>query len=136
MDQLELSLTDETGLPGDLTEDQRLVANALQDRVGRKKATPIPTLADKCGLPERDTRRVLKELVEMRGMLIGTCNKGAFIPKDKAETRAVAWMYLKPAYSLLKRAKRLLKNRELDRIVALLELELELDLQTGEDETE
>jgi hypothetical protein len=79
-------------------------------------------VAGRVGLGDSRVRHIIKELVEVHGVAIGSCSAGFFIPETPDEVQAMRRLFLSHAYSLLKRVSALDKNCDLSGILGQLQL--------------
>ena len=89
---------------------------------GRSNGILSSLVADYSGMSDREVRKLVKELVEVYGVAIGSGPTGFFIPETAEEVRQIRRALLSRAYSLLKRVAALDKNSDLAGILGQLQL--------------
>ncbi|MDE2701297.1 MAG: hypothetical protein OXI23_20680 [Gemmatimonadota bacterium] len=111
-----------------LTRTERAVWSTLQGHYGRARAIKKVRLAALCDLHERDLRNILKRLIQVHGLPIGSTPshpQGYFVINSEEELAEIAGRYHRQALSLLYRVMRL-KKVSAHQIARQIEMDLNL----------
>lgn len=111
-----------------LTDDEERVLNALACRRGRAQALSAPSLAALTGLEERYVRELVKRLVEVHRVPIGSTTSrppGYYIITGDEERQQVRASLIRRAVSILQRARAYERGPWVDELIGQLQLELE-----------
>lgn len=118
-----------------LNGDEQRVLDALAGRRGRARALSAPSLAAMTGLDERYVRDVVKRLVEVHRVPIGSTTSrppGYYIIAGDEERRQVRASLIRRAVSILQRARAYDRGPWVDQLIGQLQLELERDAAVRE----
>lgn len=92
-----------------LSHDEALVLRRLREHQGRENAISVPALASVLGLGDRHAQQIVKDLVEKRGIPIGSSSSascpGWYLIVSEDERKANHAALLARARSILARAK-------------------------------
>lgn len=108
-----------------LTERHTKVLGALLGHRGKAQAIPTAALVKTTGIPERQVRELIRDLVEEQGELIGSCKEGFFRIDTDEEARECRRAFLVTARAALARATTFGASKRLRHVLNQLQKELE-----------
>lgn len=100
-----------------LTDRHRKVLDALSGRKGKTNALSAYDLSRLSGIPSRQARELIRELVEDHGEEIGSCKEGFYRIETDAEARECQRAFLVTARAAVTRAAAFGKTKTLQRII-------------------